>query len=92
MASDLGTLDKTFHCIMKTFVETGHAPHYTEIAKELGVSPEEGRQALHDLCAVPGFPGWLHPGTDFIASVAPFNNVPTQYKISVDGEQKWFGQ
>ena len=30
------TLDKTFHLIMKKMVETGQAPHYTELAKELG--------------------------------------------------------
>jgi hypothetical protein len=35
---------------------------------------------------------WLAPGTDLIASFAPFNNQPTQYRITVDGQQKWFGQ
>ena len=25
-------------------------------------------------------------------SVAPFNNLPTQYRISIDGEHKWFAQ
>ena len=39
-----------------------------------------------------GVPGWLFPNTSFIVSFAPFNNLPTQYRISVDGEQKWFGQ
>ena len=37
-------------------------------------------------------PNWLFPETDLIASFAPFNNLPTQYRISVDGEQKWFAQ
>jgi hypothetical protein len=27
-----------------------------------------------------------------ITSFAPFNNLPTQYRITVDGQQKWFGQ
>ena len=27
-----------------------------------------------------------------MASFPPFNNQPTQYRISVDGEQKWFAQ
>lgn len=84
-------LDKTFHVIMKTMVETGQAPHYTEIAAELGVSVEEGRKALHDLFKA-GVPGWLFPETDFITSFAPFNNLPTQYRITVDGQQKWFAQ
>jgi hypothetical protein len=84
-------LDKVFHIIMKRFVETGQAPHYTELATELDVSPEEGREAMHKLF-FRGFPGWLYPNTDFIVSVAPFNNLPTQYRIAIEGEQKWFGQ
>ena len=62
-----------------------------EIATELGVSPEEGRKALHELF-FPGFPGWLYPNTDYITSFAPFNNLPTQYRITIDGQQKWFAQ
>jgi hypothetical protein len=42
--------------------------------------------------ATPGIPGWLHPHTDYIASFAPFNNLPTQYRITIEGQQKWFGQ
>ncbi len=83
--------DKTYHLILEQMLETGLAPHYTEVADKLGVSPEEGRQAVHELFKT-GVPGWLYPNTDFIASFAPFNNQPTQFKISIDGEQKWFGQ
>jgi len=84
-------LEKTFHTIMSRMVETGQAPHYTEIAAELGVPVEEGRKALHELFAA-GVPGWLFPNTVLIASFAPFNNLPTQYRITIDGQQKWFGQ
>jgi len=63
-------LDRTFNIIMRRMVESGQAPHYTEIAAELGVSMD----------------------TDFITSFAPFNNLPTQYRITIDGQQKWFGQ
>ncbi|HNQ19290.1 MAG TPA: hypothetical protein PLW90_03965 [Smithellaceae bacterium] len=84
-------LDKTYYFITKRMVETGQAPHYTEIAKELGVSVEEGRQVLRELFSR-RVPGWLAPGTDFIASFAPFNNQPTQFRITIDGQQKWFGQ
>ena len=83
--------DRTFHAIIKRMVETGQAPHYTELASELGVKPEEGKKALHDLF-VPAFPGWLFPNTDYIASFAPFSQLPTQYRITMDGQQKWFGQ
>ncbi len=84
-------LDKTFHVIMKRMVETGQAPFYTELAAALGLSVEEGRKILQDLFAS-GIPGWLYPRTNLIVSFAPFNNLPTQYRITIDGQQKWFGQ
>ena len=68
-------LDKTFSIIMKGFVETGQAPHYTEIAAELGVSAREGRQALRKLFSVRGLPGWLFPKVDTVVSIAPFDNL-----------------
>ena len=87
-----GLLDKTYQVIMNRMIETGVAPHYTEIAEKLGLPVEEGRNALHELMAT-GIPGmWLFPGTDYISTFAPFSNLPTQYRISVEGEQKWFGQ
>ena len=89
--TDLAMLDRAHHGIMRRFVETGIAPHYTELAASLGLPVEEGRQVLRDLIAT-GIPAWLHPGTDYIVSVAPFNNMPTQYRITVDGQQKWFAQ
>jgi len=85
-------MNETFHFIMKELVETGQAPHYTEIAAALGVSIEEGRKALHALFSLPMFPGWLYPNTDTITSFPPFNNLPTQYRITVDGRQRWFAQ
>jgi hypothetical protein len=83
--------EKTFQIIMKRLMATGQAPHFTEIAAELEVSVEEGRKALHALFA-PGFPAWLFPNTDYICSFPPFSNLPTQYRITIDGQQKWFGQ
>ena len=84
-------LDRTFQIIMKQMMETGQAPHYTEIASQLDVPVEEGRKLLHALFT-PGFPGWLFPNTDYICSFPPFNNLPTQYRITIDGQQKWFAQ
>jgi hypothetical protein len=81
-----------YHAIISGLVRDGRAPHYTEVARGLGLSAEEARQALHQLDAtgVPGF--WVRPGTDFVESCAPFSNIPTQYRISVEGEQRWYGQ
>ena len=85
-------MDATFHFIMETFIKRGYAPHYTEIAQRFDVEPDRGKQMLHDLINTGIMPMWLHPGTDLVASFAPFNNLPTHYRISVNGRQKWFGQ
>lgn len=84
-------LDQAFHVIMTRMTTSGRAPFYTELAAALGVSPEEGRQIQKELFAA-GIAGWLYPDTDHIASFAPFNNLPTQYRVTIDGEQKWYGQ
>lgn len=85
-------LDRTYHFILESFVKNGQAPHYTEIAREFSVSPDAGKKLLHDLMDDTKMPIWLYPGTDLIASFAPFNNLPTQYRITIDGHQKWFAQ
>lgn len=85
-------LNKTFHIIMERMIATGQAPDYTEIAAGLGVHPTEGRRALRKLFSAFGFPGWFHPKTDTIMSFAPFSNVPNNYRLTIDGEQKWFSQ
>ena len=72
--------------------ETGVAPHYTEIADTLQLPVEEARQQMRQLLSGPIPDTWLAPETDYIASFASFSNLPTQYRISVEGENKWFGQ
>jgi hypothetical protein len=84
-------LDRAFHVIMTRMVETGQAPFYTELASPLGLSIGESKKTLRMLFTS-GIPGWLYPRTDLIVSFAPFNNLPTQYRITIDGQQKWFGQ
>jgi hypothetical protein len=89
--ADTQRLDRTYHFILETFVKRGYAPHYTEIAKSFSVQPEEGKKFLHELMDTK-LPIWLYPNTDLVASFAPFNNMPTQYRITVDGQQKWCAQ
>ena len=89
--ADAAQLDRSYHFILGFIVENGVAPHYTELAREFGVSPAEGRELLHELMSQ-ALPNWLHPGTDLIASFAPFNNLPTHYRVTVDGERKWYAQ
>ena len=74
--ADAATLDRTYNVILRFIVENGEAPHYTEMAREADISPAEGRELLHDMMGQ-GLPNWVFPGTDLIASFAPFNNLPT---------------
>ncbi len=85
-------LDQAYQLVLQRFIDTGRAPHYTEMAVELGMPPEAGRRLLHDLMESGIVGSWVHPGTDHIASFAPFHSLPTQYRITVDGTQKWHGQ
>lgn len=89
--TELAILDRAFDTVMKRIIQTGQAPHYTELAAAIGLDVEAGKQLLHDLINS-GIPAWLHPDTDYIVSFAPFHNLPTQYRVTVDGEQKWFAQ
>jgi Alkylmercury lyase len=89
--ADLAVLDRVYDFIMRRLIAEGRAPHHTEIAAALGVPPPEGPRLLRELMAV-GLPNWLHPDTDLIASFPPFNNLPTQYRLGVAGEWKWFAQ
>ena len=73
------------------FIRTGRAPHYTELAATLGVLPEAGRLAQHK-AAESSLACWFVKDTDYVESWAPFSNVPTPYLVSVEGEQKWYGQ
>ena len=83
-------LDRAFHAIMTRMVQTGRAPTHIELAPELGLAPGEARAAFKDIMAS-GYPGWLDE-QDAIVTICPLSNRPNPYKISVDGEQKWFGQ
>lgn len=91
MASMRTQLDRVHHLILETFVASGHAPQVAALAAALGVSLDEGRRLLHELVAT-GLPVWLEPGTDLIASCAPFNELPTPYRATVDGRPGWFAQ
>ncbi|MBM4442348.1 MAG: hypothetical protein FJ027_18185 [Candidatus Rokubacteria bacterium] len=88
---DAALLDRAFTHMMRGLVDTGTAPHYAELARPLGLSVEASQTLLHEL--LQAYPiGWLHPETDYIASFPPLNSLPTQYRITVRGEQKWFAQ
>ena len=76
---------------LEHLVAHGRAPHYTDLAGILRVSAEEARLA-QVAAAESGVGCWMSSGTDYVGSWAPFANTPTQYLVSVDGAQKWYGQ
>jgi hypothetical protein len=79
--------------VLRHFVETGRAPHYTEMAGTLGVDAERARLLIRETITENPFSfAWLVPETDFIASWAPFSSIQNHNLISVDGVQKWYGQ
>ena len=89
--TDAKEFDQAYHFIMRRFVETGEAPHYTDIAREFSVPPDDGKRLLQRVMAA-GLPNWVYPETDVIVSFAPFNSLSTHYRVIVDGEQNWFAQ
>ncbi len=79
-------LDTMFH-----FVDTGRAPHYTELSRSTGVSPDEALE-IQKAAADAGVGSWFLEGTDLVECWAPFSNIPTNDFVSIDGSQRWYGQ
>jgi hypothetical protein len=88
--AELELLDRGYAAIMRRIVERAEAPHFTELAGELDIGLAEAKGLVHELVA--STPGWVHPGTDQIASFPPFNLQPTHYRVSIDGERRWYAQ
>ncbi len=84
-------VQRAYTAIIRHSVDYGSAPHYTELARSLGVPPDEAR-ALQEEAAKASVGCWISHDTDYIHSFAPFSNLPTQYRISVEGVQKWWAQ
>jgi hypothetical protein len=89
--TDSTMIQKAYTAVVKHFIRTGRAPHYTELAETLGLQPDEAR-VVQGETAQAAVACWLVQDTDYIESWAPFSNVPTQYLVAVEGEQKWYGQ
>ena len=79
--------------VLRHFIKTGRAPHYTEMAEAQGIAPEKARQIIRETTTESPFSfAWITPDTDYIASWAPFSSQPNHHLISVEGVQKWYGQ
>ena len=84
-------VQRAYTAVVQQFVKTGRAPHYTELAAILGLPPEEARQVQHK-AAESSVACWFVKDTDYVESWAPFSNVPTHNRVTIKGQQKWYGQ
>ncbi|BEQ13443.1 hypothetical protein [Desulfoferula mesophila] len=84
-------LELAHNFILRHLMGKGYAPFYTEVAAQLGVSMEEGRQLVHELIKA-GVPGFLFPETDHIVAMPPFSSLPTHNRISIEGKPGWYAQ
>ena len=91
--SKSGTIKSTYHTVLTHFITHGRAPHYSELARSLDVPLDKARELQRETAGAGPVAGcWMAHDTDHIESWAPFSSVPTHFKISVDGVQRWFGQ
>ena len=88
---DSSLIQQAYTSIQQHFIETGRAPHLTELASILNITPDEAR-VVQGEAASAGVGCWISPDTDYIASWAPFSNIPTQYLVTIEGQQKWYAQ
>jgi Alkylmercury lyase len=84
-------VQQAYTTVLRHLVMTGRAPHYTELAAVLGLKPDEARKAQRK-AAESALGCWFAGDTDYVESWAPFSNLPTQYLVTIKGEQKWYGQ
>jgi hypothetical protein len=91
--SESSLIQNAYTGVLEHFIEHGRAPHYVELAQVLDIPIDEARVLIRDTAAAaPIASCWLSHDTDYIESWAPFSNVPTHLEITIDGEQKWYGQ
>ncbi len=74
--------------IMDGFVRNGRAPNLGELGRALDLSRSAVLECFRQLPQVDTFS--LESGTENIRILSPFSNLPTPYRVSVDGEQRWF--
>lgn len=83
----------TYQAVLGHFIEHGRAPHYSELARLLDVPLDKARELQRETAGAGPVAGcWMAHDTDHIESWAPFSNVPTHFRISVDDQHRWFGQ
>lgn len=89
-------VQRAFTETLRFFIERGRAPHYTELARLLSLSPEAGRRVVRQAAEIADREGaaacWMAVDTDYVEGWAPFSSLPTHHRIKVDGREGWYGQ
>jgi hypothetical protein len=80
---------RVYHAALQRLLASGRSPHYVELAPELGVSPDEARDAVRSLGSS-GLPFLVQPETDYILGASPLSAVPTPCRIAIDGRPGWY--
>jgi len=88
---DTAVAQRAYTAVVEHYVKTGRAPHYTELAGIFNLKPDVARQVQH-AAAEASIACWFMQDTDYVESWAPFSNIPTQYLLTINGQQKWYGQ
>ena len=90
------SVQRAFTETLRFLMREGRAPHYTELAGKLGVTPDVARRLQHQAAETADREGaaacWMAADTDYVEGWAPFSSLPTHHRISIDGVQKWYGQ
>lgn len=89
--AEMELVQQAYTAVLNHLVRTGRAPHYTELAADLGLRPDEAKEIQREAAAA-ALGCWFARETDYVESWAPFSTVPTQYRLTIGGEQKWYGQ
>ncbi|HSR47107.1 MAG TPA: hypothetical protein VLL77_03880 [Anaerolineales bacterium] len=89
-------VQRAFTETLRFFTAHARAPHYTELARILGLSPEGGRRLMRQAADVADREGaaacWMAADTDYVEGWAPFSNLPTHHRLKIDGREGWYGQ
>ncbi len=84
-------IQSAYTAIQNHFIRSGRAPHYTELAQELGITPDTARELQRVAAESEGIGAcWINHDTDYIEAWGPFSSLPTHHLISIDGLQKWY--
>ena len=91
MSANEALVQRAYKKVLEHLIEKGRAPHFTELATTLEITPDEARD-VQRRSADAGVGCWISHDTEYIASWAPFSNIPTQYLVTIEGKQKWYAQ